>query len=235
MLGAYLLMILRMVYLSYYTQERFGQMVIIGVLAMMLFHVFQNVAMTIGYMPITGIPLPFLSYGGSNLVTNMAGIGLVLNMVMNRSVTSMKGLTPQTRHQRAVYGMMRLFIGLGLGGDVRDALFSAVSGMNVRGQLVPKDNYHLTLAFLGMREERQVKQLERIIAAAAKEHPPQTLTVQGSGYFGRRENALLYGKLAPSRALSALLDTLRGCLPKRGRPLTQSPSCRISRWRARRT
>ena len=96
-LGAYLLMILRMVYLSFYTQERFGQMVIVGVLGMMLFHVFQNVAMTIGYMPITGIPLPFLSYGGSNLVTNMAGIGLVLNMVMNRSVTSMKGLMPQTR------------------------------------------------------------------------------------------------------------------------------------------
>ncbi len=96
-LGAYLLMILRMAYLSFYTQERFGQMVIIGVLSMMLFHVFQNVAMTIGFMPITGIPLPFLSYGGSNLVTNMAGIGLVLNMVMNRSVTSLKGLTPQTR------------------------------------------------------------------------------------------------------------------------------------------
>jgi len=96
-LGAYFLMILRMAYLAYFTQERFGQMVIIGVMAMMLFHVFQNVAMTIGLMPITGIPLPFLSYGGSNLVTNMAGIGLVLNMVMNRSVTSMQGLTPQTR------------------------------------------------------------------------------------------------------------------------------------------
>lgn len=96
-MGAYLLMILRMAYLAFFTQERFGQMIIVGVLGMMLFHVFQNVAMTIGLMPITGIPLPFLSYGGSNLVTNMAGIGLVLNMVMNRSVTSMKGLTPQTR------------------------------------------------------------------------------------------------------------------------------------------
>jgi len=96
-LGTYFLMILRMAYLAYFTQERFGQMIIIGVMAMMLFHVFQNVAMAIGYMPITGIPLPFLSYGGSNLVTNMGGIGLVLNMVMNRSVTSMQGLTPQTR------------------------------------------------------------------------------------------------------------------------------------------
>lgn len=82
---AYLLIILRMLYLARYTLDRFGQMVIIGVMAMLLFHVLENVAMTTGLMPITGIPLPFLSYGGSNLLTNMAGIGLVLNVVKNRS------------------------------------------------------------------------------------------------------------------------------------------------------
>ena len=81
----YLLIILRMLYLARYTLDRFGQMVIIGVMAMLLFHVLENVAMTTGLMPITGIPLPFLSYGGSNLLTNMAGIGLVLNVVKNRS------------------------------------------------------------------------------------------------------------------------------------------------------
>ena len=63
---------------------------------MLLFHVFENVGMTTGLMPVTGIPLPFLSYGGSNLVTNMAGIGLVLNVVKNRSVTMMPGIAPQT-------------------------------------------------------------------------------------------------------------------------------------------
>ena len=68
-----------------------------GVMAMMLFHVFENVGMTTGLMPVTGIPLPFLSYGGSNLITNMAGIGLALNVVRNRSVTNSERLTPQTR------------------------------------------------------------------------------------------------------------------------------------------
>ncbi len=91
----YLLIILRMLYLARYTLDRFGQMIIIGVMAMLLFHVFENVGMTIGRMPITGIPLPFLSYGGSNLVTNMAGIGLVLNAVKNRSITMMPGIAPQ--------------------------------------------------------------------------------------------------------------------------------------------
>ena len=84
----YLLIILRMLYLARYTEDRFGRMIIIGVMAMLLFHVFENVGMATGLMPITGIPLPFLSYGGSNLVTNMAGIGLVLNVVKNRNMTT---------------------------------------------------------------------------------------------------------------------------------------------------
>ena len=92
----YLLIILRMLYLARYTMDRFGQMIIIGVMGMLLFHVFENVGMTTGLMPVTGIPLPFLSYGGSNLVTNMAGIGLVLNVIKNRSVTMMPGIAPQT-------------------------------------------------------------------------------------------------------------------------------------------
>ena len=96
----YLLIILRMLYLARYTMDRFGQMTIIGVMSMMLFHVFEDVGMASGLMPITGIPLPFLSYGGSNLVTNMAGIGLVLNVVKNRSVTTMPGITPQTAATR---------------------------------------------------------------------------------------------------------------------------------------
>ena len=96
----YLLIFLRMLHLARYTLDRFGQMVIIGVMAMMLFHVFENVGMTTGLMPVTGIPLPFLSYGGSNMVTNMAGVGLVLNATKNRSVTTMPSRAPQTRTVR---------------------------------------------------------------------------------------------------------------------------------------
>jgi rod shape determining protein RodA len=96
LLLVYLLLILRMLYLAHYTTDRFGQMVIIGVMAMMLFHIFENVGMNAGLTPVTGIPLPFISYGGSNLVTNMAGIGLVLNVTKNRSITGSARLTPQT-------------------------------------------------------------------------------------------------------------------------------------------
>ena len=81
----YFALLVRMLYLARFTYDKFGRMIIIGVLAMMFIHVFQNIAMTIGLMPITGIPLPFLSYGGSNLLTNVIGVSLVLNVVKNRS------------------------------------------------------------------------------------------------------------------------------------------------------
>lgn len=85
----YLFLVLRMLYLARFTQDKFGQLIIIGVMAMLFFHVFQNVAMSLGVMPITGIPLPFLSYGGSNFETNIAGVALVLNVTRGRSAASM--------------------------------------------------------------------------------------------------------------------------------------------------
>lgn len=85
LLALYAFVIYRMLLLAYHTKDKFGQLIIIGVMAMLLFHVFENIGMCIGVMPITGIPLPFISYGGTNLVVNMAGIGLVLNVTNYKS------------------------------------------------------------------------------------------------------------------------------------------------------
>lgn len=91
----YVLILLRMLYLAWFTRDKFGRLIIIGVMGMLLFHVLENIAMTLGLMPITGIPLPFLSYGGSNMMTNMGGVGLVLNVTRNRSL-NVSVNTPQT-------------------------------------------------------------------------------------------------------------------------------------------
>jgi rod shape determining protein RodA len=61
-----------------------GTLLCVGVLAMLVFQVFVNVGMTMGIMPITGIPLPFMSYGGTATVATFAAIGLVLNVHMRR-------------------------------------------------------------------------------------------------------------------------------------------------------
>ncbi|MQB00275.1 MAG: rod shape-determining protein RodA [Actinobacteria bacterium] len=66
------------------SRDMFGTLLASGVAALWAFHVFVNVGMTIGIMPITGIPLPFISYGGSSLITNYFAIGLLLNIHMRR-------------------------------------------------------------------------------------------------------------------------------------------------------
>lgn len=58
----------------------FGKYLCIGVAAMLIFHTVENIGMCIGLMPVTGIPLPFFSYGGSSLITNCIAIGLVMSV-----------------------------------------------------------------------------------------------------------------------------------------------------------
>ena len=82
MILLFLAMMLRMLALSRQAEDAFGTYVIIGVMAMLFFHIFENISMVIGLMPVTGIPLPFVSYGGSSYLTNIIGIGLVVNVTM---------------------------------------------------------------------------------------------------------------------------------------------------------
>ena len=56
----------------------------VGILCLLMFQIFENVGMTMGIMPVTGIPLPFVSYGGSSTITYFAAMGLVLNVHMRR-------------------------------------------------------------------------------------------------------------------------------------------------------
>ena len=91
LLALYAFVIFRMLRLSYHTSERFGRLIIVGVASMLIFHMFENEGMNIGVMPITGVPLPFISYGGSNLIANMAGIGLVLNVTSRKPGTRATG------------------------------------------------------------------------------------------------------------------------------------------------
>jgi rod shape determining protein RodA len=65
-------------------RDQLGSLICVGVLAMFAFQVFQNVGMTMGIMPVTGIPLPFVSYGGSSTIAAFAAVGLVLNVHMRR-------------------------------------------------------------------------------------------------------------------------------------------------------
>ena len=78
--GLYAIIFLRIFFIIQKTSDLFGKLIVSGVVAMLFFHFVVNIGMVMGFMPITGIPLLFLSYGGSSLWTAMIAIGLVIGI-----------------------------------------------------------------------------------------------------------------------------------------------------------
>ncbi|SES34875.1 rod shape-determining protein RodA [Salipaludibacillus aurantiacus] len=76
----YFLLLYRMVIIAFTCNNSFGTYLVAGVIGLLVFQIFQNIGMTIGLVPITGLALPFISYGGSALITNMLAVGIVLNV-----------------------------------------------------------------------------------------------------------------------------------------------------------
>jgi rod shape determining protein RodA len=66
------------------SKDQFGTYLAAGIASMFAVQMFVNIGMTLGIMPITGIPLPFVSYGGSAMIANYIAIGLLLNVHMRR-------------------------------------------------------------------------------------------------------------------------------------------------------
>jgi len=77
LLALYILVIWRGLRIAVISESLFGSLIAGGIVAMFLFQIFVNIGMTIGIMPITGIPLPFMSYGGSSMVSNLLAVGLL--------------------------------------------------------------------------------------------------------------------------------------------------------------
>jgi rod shape determining protein RodA len=84
LLGLFAVLIWRALRIAVMSRDLFGTLIAAGIATMWAFQLFVNVGMTMGIMPITGIPLPFISFGGSSLLTNFAAVGLLLNIHMRR-------------------------------------------------------------------------------------------------------------------------------------------------------
>lgn len=80
----YLIVIWRGLNIALNAEDDFGTLLAVGITFMFMFHILVNVGMTVGIMPVTGVPLPFMSYGVSSLTTNMLLVGLLLNINMRR-------------------------------------------------------------------------------------------------------------------------------------------------------
>jgi rod shape determining protein RodA len=84
LLGLYAVLLWRIFRTAQLARDPFGTLVCVGVLAMFAFQIFESVGMTTGIMPVTGIPLPFVSYGGSSTLTSFVAVGTVLSIHMRR-------------------------------------------------------------------------------------------------------------------------------------------------------
>lgn len=79
-ISLFFILIYRMIHIAIESNDPFGSYLCAGIVGMITFQIFENIGMGIQVLPITGIPLPFLSYGGSSLLTSMLAVGLVLNV-----------------------------------------------------------------------------------------------------------------------------------------------------------
>jgi rod shape determining protein RodA len=84
LLSLFLALFLRMLWLVSVIKNKFVELTLVGFVSLWLVHVMINVGMTIGLFPVIGVPLPFLSYGGSSLLGNMVMVGLALNFFRNK-------------------------------------------------------------------------------------------------------------------------------------------------------
>lgn len=84
LLGLYLLMVWRALSILSATEDTLGRAIAAGVVGMFMFHIVVNMGMTLGIMPVTGVPLPMFSYGGSSLVSNLMAVGLLAGISMRK-------------------------------------------------------------------------------------------------------------------------------------------------------
>ena len=84
LIGLYFLLITRMIRIARNCNDLFGSLMVVGITSIFVFHIWENIGMTIGLMPVTGIPLPFISHGGTFMLTSMIGIGICLSVGLHR-------------------------------------------------------------------------------------------------------------------------------------------------------
>ncbi len=95
-LFVYLIILARGTYIAYQAKDRFGTLLASGIVAMFAFHVIESAGMASGIMPVAGVPLPFMSYGGSAFLADSAGIGILLNVYGRRKAQKYKPAVAQT-------------------------------------------------------------------------------------------------------------------------------------------
>lgn len=100
-IGLYTMLIYRMLRITIQSNNRYYTYISTGFIMMILFHVFENIGAAIGVLPLTGIPLPFISQGGSSMISNLLGVGLILSMSYQYTLTD-ENLHDRSRNYKKI-------------------------------------------------------------------------------------------------------------------------------------
>lgn len=84
LIGLYFLLLYKILDIAMTAKDLYGSLIVVGVLSIFMYQFMQNIGMTLGIMPVTGLPLPFVSYGGSSMLMSMLSIALVQNVATRR-------------------------------------------------------------------------------------------------------------------------------------------------------
>ncbi|HHW21387.1 MAG TPA: rod shape-determining protein RodA [Clostridiaceae bacterium] len=84
LIALFVILLLRCLYVARFAKDNFGSYIVTGLMAMFLFHFVENIGMNIRMLPVTGIPLPFISYGGTSVIVNYIAAGIIVNISMRR-------------------------------------------------------------------------------------------------------------------------------------------------------
>jgi rod shape determining protein RodA len=94
-IGGFLLLLMQLVYVAFYSRDMMGRLLVVGIVGLLFAHIYQNIGMNLLIMPITGIPLPFISYGGTFMVVLLFLMGLSQSVWVHRIDPERKRVRPQ--------------------------------------------------------------------------------------------------------------------------------------------
>ena len=86
LIGGFALLLMTCLFVAFFAGDQLGLLLVVGITALVFTHIFQNVGMTIAMLPITGVPLPLISYSGSFVLMIMFGLGLVNSVWIHRRI-----------------------------------------------------------------------------------------------------------------------------------------------------
>lgn len=94
LLGGMLLMLLQCVFVAFFSRDQLGRLIVIGVVAMFFVHIFQNSGMSLVMLPVIGLPMPFVSYGGTFVIVTLFLMGMVQSVWVHRNISAVKKKRP---------------------------------------------------------------------------------------------------------------------------------------------